>query len=116
MSAGGDQCMGGNKGKKNPQMDSLAKAMADLNDEGRTWNAAVDKPAWDTLFAEWNAIDVHKDRAVAVVRDHVIVYPPGYCGCISSAVRDRNLCHRLRRLFGDLKLESPVCVSPIPVL
>src|SRR6266571_3489027 len=34
------------------QRNAKAKAMADLTDEKRKWNAAVDKPVWDTLLAD----------------------------------------------------------------
>lgn len=39
------------------QRNAKAKAMADLTDEKRKWNAAVDKPVWDTLLAEYSEID-----------------------------------------------------------
>lgn len=39
------------------QRAAKAKAMQDLNAEGRTWNAAVDGPAWDGLMAEWTDLD-----------------------------------------------------------
>jgi len=39
------------------QRNAKAKAMADLTDEKRKWNAAVDKPAWDTLMAEYSELD-----------------------------------------------------------
>ncbi len=39
------------------QRNAKAKAMSDLTDEKRKWNAAVDKPVWDTLLAEWTELD-----------------------------------------------------------
>lgn len=39
------------------QRNAKAKAMADLTDEKRKWNAAVDKPVWDTLMSEWTELD-----------------------------------------------------------
>jgi HK97 family phage major capsid protein len=39
------------------QRNAKAKAMADLTDEKRKWNAAVDKPIWDTLMSEYSELD-----------------------------------------------------------
>jgi HK97 family phage major capsid protein len=39
------------------QRNAKAKAMADLTDEKRKWNAAADKPVWDTLMSEWTELD-----------------------------------------------------------
>jgi HK97 family phage major capsid protein len=39
------------------QRNTKAKAMGDLTDEKRKWNAAVDKPVWDALMGEWSELD-----------------------------------------------------------
>src|ERR1700731_2937076 len=39
------------------QRNAKAKAMADLTDEKRKWNAPADKPLWDTLLAEYSELD-----------------------------------------------------------
>jgi HK97 family phage major capsid protein len=39
------------------QRNAKARAMAELSDEKRKWNAAVDKPAWDALMAEYAELD-----------------------------------------------------------
>jgi HK97 family phage major capsid protein len=48
------------------QRNAKAKAIADLTDEKRKWNAAVDKPVWDALMGEWTELDDQIKRITQV--------------------------------------------------